>query len=84
VPYALSLDYVDQLCAATPVCPITGLKLVRGSKGDSRPSLDRVISRLGYVPGNVCCISYAANRVKGQFSLEQAERLVAYIRGELR
>lgn len=83
VPYALTLDYVDSLCAAAPVCPITGLELLRGSKGDNRPSLDRVVPKLGYVPGNVSCISYAANRVKGQFSLEQAERLVAYIKGEL-
>jgi hypothetical protein len=62
-------------------CPLLGLKLrVRddGKRGalPSSPSLDRKIPTRGYVPGNVWVISYKANRIKNDSSLEDLELLV--------
>lgn len=48
-------------------CPVFGWNLVYGANGkqrDNSASLDRIDSRLGYVPGNVWFISWKANRVK--------------------
>ena len=85
VPFALTLDYVDDLCKSTPICPIMRVPLIRGSQGgrDNSPSIDRIRPELGYVPDNVRCISQGANRIKGGMSPEQVARLAAYVKGEL-
>ena len=67
------------------VCPVLGkpLQLPTGDKrpGDWSPSLDRVIPELGYVPGNVRVISYRANRIRNDASLEELEAVVAFLKG---
>lgn len=47
-------------------CPILGVKLTPGTKKykEWAPSLDRIDSAKGYIPGNVRVISYRANRIK--------------------
>lgn len=65
-------------------CPILNHKLnyfAVHSERNYAPSFDRVDNDLGYVKGNVKIISYEANRLKGNFTLEVFERLVDYIRG---
>lgn len=61
-------------------CPLLGLYLERstGSRGasDSSPSLDRIHPDLGYVPGNVWVISYRANRIKNDATLDEMRRIV--------
>lgn len=66
-------------------CPILQIKLEknRGNVQTHSPTLDRVNSKFGYVRGNVRIISWRANLLKGNLSLEEAERLVAYMKGEL-
>lgn len=66
------------------VCPIFGCTL-EFQKGiaDSNPSLDRVNNDLGYVPGNVRVISWRANYLKKDMSLEQMERMLKYMKGEI-
>ena len=56
-------------------CAVTGLKLTYslfaekdGKKRPNAASLDRIDSRLGYVPGNVRIVSWAANWMKGDLS----------------
>ena len=62
-------------------CPIFGIKLEYGDKTttNSSPSLDKVIPALGYIPGNVAVISYSANRLKRDASLEDMKRIVRYM-----
>jgi hypothetical protein len=66
------------------VCPIFHVPLEFG-KGisDSLPSLDRIDSAIGYLPGNVRVISWRANYLKKNATLEQLERMVAYMKGEI-
>ena len=66
---AFTISYKDLDYPA--YCPITGLKLTyllsRGGTGRKRlhaASIDRIDSNLGYVPGNVRIISWAANWMK--------------------
>jgi hypothetical protein len=65
------------------VCPVLGIKLVKGVGRalDSSPSIDRKRPELGYVPGNVMVISWKANRLRNNATLDELERLVKYVRG---
>jgi hypothetical protein len=65
------------------VCPVLGIRLRRnnggrGPCGDS-PTLDRVDNSKGYVPGNVRVISWRANRIKNDSTLDELRKLVAYL-----
>lgn len=65
-------------------CPITGAKIdVLTSNYESGASLDRVVNELGYVKGNVRVISRKANRLKQDATIEQVERILAYMKGEI-
>jgi hypothetical protein len=63
-------------------CPILGIKLERFNI-KSAPSLDRVDNTKGYIKGNVRVISRRANTMKGDMSIQDIERLIAYAKGEL-
>lgn len=64
-------------------CPILGIPLVYGrGRGPRQPdsaSLDRVDSSKGYMPGNVEIISWRANDIKGDATLEELLKLVDYL-----
>jgi hypothetical protein len=65
-------------------CPILGIPIVAGSNNlhPGSPSLDRIDSTRGYIPGNVKVISHRANVLKGNMTLAEAENLVKYMKGE--
>lgn len=68
------------------LCPVLGTPMVQtftGSPTPSSPSLDRIDSSKGYVPGNVAVISYRANTLKSDGTLEEFEAIVAYLRANL-
>jgi hypothetical protein len=67
------------------VCPILGIPLVknRGQWQSNSYSLDRRDSSRGYVPGNVEVISWKANSLKGELTIEEVERLLKYMKGEI-
>lgn len=57
-------------------CPVLGIAIeLRRSRAACSPSLDRIIPRDGYVPGNVRVISDRANRLKGDRNLAQLRHL---------
>ena len=62
------------------ICPILGLTL-EVNKGlgatDCSPSLDRIIPTLGYVKGNVRVVSYRANRLRSDATVDELSRLLA-------
>jgi hypothetical protein len=65
-------------------CPVFGTPLFRntgsctGSAGPNSPSLDKIIPALGYVKGNITVISYKANIMKNNATLEQCVLLGEY------
>jgi hypothetical protein len=65
-------------------CPILGITLVpgKGKPLPSSPSLDRIIPALGYVPGNVCVISYKANSIKSNLTKDMLIKLTEYVSKE--
>lgn len=64
------------------VCPVFGAPLYRhdGARANNSPSLDRIDNSKGYVKDNVWVISWRANRIKWNVSLEELEALVEAIR----
>lgn len=65
------------------VCPALGLPIVRGSgrPGPQSPTLDRMDSRKGYVKGNVNVISFRANSLKNNATVEELERILQWMKG---
>ena len=59
-------------------CPVFGMRLEFGRMPDreNSPSLDRIDSTKGYIPGNVAVISWAANKLKSNGTADQ-HRLIA-------
>lgn len=64
-----SLDLEDFIIPS--VCPVLGLPIERGSNRDCWPSLDRIDPNKGYVKGNVIVVSFLANRIKSNATIEQ-------------
>lgn len=67
------------------ICPVLGIKLQRGSiqQRDASPSIDRIIPELGYVPGNIAIVSYRANRIKNNGTVEEHRRIATWMEEQL-
>ena len=63
------------------LCPVLGIPLARGTRQDhdASPSIDQIVAGRGYVKGNVLVVSHRANRLKGDATLEELRKLVAYL-----
>ena len=64
------------------ICPMLGIKLFTGNGvlGDNSPTLDRIDSTLGYTKDNIQVISYRANRIKNDATVEELEKIVEYMK----
>jgi len=64
-------------------CPILGIELVYGNVGiraDNSASIDRFNSDEPYTPENVNIISWRANRIKNNGTLEEHEKIVEWMK----
>jgi len=61
-------------------CPMLGIKIEQGvlHRADSSPSIERVDTLKGYVPGNAIVVSWRANRLKSDASIEEMEKIVTF------
>ena len=67
-------------------CPALGIPINYGNlktNRDNWPSVDRVDSTKGYVPGNVAVISYRANRIKNNASTKELYSVAAWMEGSV-
>lgn len=58
-------------------CPISGVSLTHGECADTDWSVDRVLNRYGYRPGNLLIVSSRVNRAKGALGLTQLRRIAS-------
>lgn len=67
-------------------CPVLGIELKRGTVKcrDASPSLDRIIPSKGYVPGNIVVVSFRANRIKNNSTVEELLLTAAFYEKLLR
>ena len=65
------------------ICPVLGIPLISGGGHgfkDNLPSVDRVDSSKGYTPDNIAIISWKANRMKNDNTVETLEKIATYMR----
>jgi hypothetical protein len=74
----LSFEITREDIQIPDACPVFGIAFTHtpGRRTDSSPSLDRINNSLGYVRGNVMVVSWLANRLKSDATIEQL-RIVA-------
>ena len=63
-------------------CPVFGLKLEKSSRvaGNNSPTIDRILPKDGYVPGNIEVISWRANRLRGNGDSEDHFRIAEWMK----
>lgn len=69
VPFSLTIDDLD----IPSRCPVLGIPIKFSKMKDrhSSPSIDRLSSELGYVPGNIIIVSWLANDIRRNFNPDQ-------------
>lgn len=77
LPFSLSLEDI----VIPKKRPLLGIPIVsnmgKGVRGDTSPSLDRKDPSAGYTPDNIWVISWRANRLKSDATIEELEKLVS-------
>lgn len=64
------------------LCPVLGIPITKEGRGqrDGAPSVDRLVPERGYVKGNIKIISMRANQIKNCASIEEVEKVLAYMK----
>lgn len=77
--FTLTIDDLE----VPELCPIykIPLKYTPGGRTDNSYSLDRLDNSKGYTKENVRVISWKANQMKGDFTIEEVESLLNYMKG---
>jgi len=62
-------------------CPILGIEIDYESdrRSENSPSFIRISGSMGYVSGNVTVVSWRANRIKNDGTLEEHQAIVDYM-----
>lgn len=80
VPFEIEISDIE----IPSKCPVLDVPLVlhSGRKGprDSSPTLDRIVPSRGYVRGNIIVVSWRANRLKSDATMEELARIVDWYR----
>ena len=66
-------------------CPVLGIKLKIDNEvaEANSPSIDKLVPALGYTKGNVCVISYKANTIKSNATLEELQKVTQWVESRL-
>jgi hypothetical protein len=68
------------------ICPVLGIPIykdISSNRGmDNSPSLDRIDNSKGYVKGNVMVISFRANKLKGDASIDELKKILVYMESQ--
>lgn len=78
----IPFDLTEEDFKLPRVCPVLAfpLRVNRGGKAQAfnSPTLDLIHPKLGYVPGNVLCVSSRANQIKSDATLVELRRVVKF------
>lgn len=67
------------------MCPLLNIPLFKGQECviPNSPTLDRIDSSKGYIKGNVWVISYKANTIKSNATIEELETIASRFRAKI-
>lgn len=76
--FDINKNYIKNIYPKDETCPLLKIKMVLNKKHAeyNSLSLDRIIPSLGYVKENVMWISYKANRIKNNLTLDEMKLLL--------
>lgn len=80
--FSVTWERFKMLCLTTPHCPISGEPLDygyyprKGTKPNNLATVDRINSSLGYTDDNIWIISFRANRLKSNATIDELEAIV--------
>lgn len=75
IPFDLTIEDIE----FPTHCPVLGIELdLTGDNREASPSIDRIIPELGYVKDNIVIVSFRANRLKNDASLNEMRSLVSF------
>lgn len=81
IEFTISIKDLGQSPERCPILDIPLFKEFKSKRGNpNSPSIDRIDSNKGYVPGNVHIISWRANCLKNNGSVEEFEKLVNWMK----
>ena len=82
IEHTLTLEELISIYPKDGNCPVFGTKLEFGNAGfrDNSPSIDKIDPKLGYTIDNVQILSWRANRLKVDASIEELELLLAFMK----
>ena len=81
----VEFDLKDEDIVIPKICPVLGIKIERrcdGKKGplQNSPSVDRIDPKKGYVSSNIRIISYRANTIRNNATVDELEMVLKYAR----
>jgi hypothetical protein len=78
----ITVEDIKEIYPKDGCCPVFGFKLEFGSAGfrDCSPSIDRIDPSKGYVKENIQILSWRANRLKVDATIEELEMLLSYLK----
>lgn len=83
IPFGLAFEDVERAFPANGRCPVLGIKITavgyRKKAQKDSASLDRIRPELGYVVGNIQIISWRANALKSNATLEELRSMVRHL-----
>lgn len=74
----LEFDIEEDDLVVPTHCPVLGIPLFWEGSRDNLPSVDRINNDRGYVKGNVEVISWRANWLKANATVEEMKRMADY------
>lgn len=78
IEFTIDINDIIDLIKATPICPIRHVPFEKG-KGvvcANSMTLDRIDSSKGYIKDNIQLLSFKANTIKNNLSLQELEEFV--------
>jgi len=81
VPFDIDANYLISIYPKNNKCPVLGIKMQFG--GDDiqiSPSVDKIVPEKGYVKGNVVWMSYRANSLKTDASIDELKGLAKWVK----
>jgi hypothetical protein len=82
IEHTLTVEELKSIFPKDGICPILGIPLVFSTSGfsDNSPSVDKIDPSMGYTLDNVQVISWRANRLKSDATVEELEKVVAFLK----